>query len=802
MASTPAKLELAPGIQSTLDALRWRIRLYVWLEGLSLAVIWLALTFWIGLALDYLPVLMGASEMPAVARGILLIGIAGVLAYVLYRYIGRRAFVPLADRSLALLLERQFKGFDESLVTTVELTADPIHAEPFNREMLDRTTRKAAGSVADVRYRRVFNNGPLVARLLLAACLVLSIVLFSGFNRSALAKAAERIYLLSDSPWPRSAHIEVVGIEVERPANPDGTPGRALTIPFEKNVAKVAKGANVRLKVLAAGAPAARVVPQACTIHYRTLKTEEGLRGERGSVQMTSFRDSTDGRNFWFIGKPFKGVLATIEFDVVGYDHRVRDYRLEVVDSPAVVETLLDLTFPPYMVDEATSNHLPITNQTYLPSGTFIPRGTAVTLHFRANKPLRYVEIVNPADVDEAGRPRVQRIEPQMTNDERFDYRIPALADNLTLEVSLVDRDNVSTERPFRVFLSTIDDQPPQVEVALKGIGSAVTPDVLIPVRGKANDDYAVAETWFDVQTGESGEPRQMKFALGKSGAVDQQIDFRQQRADKTGLELKPKDKLLLAVKASDKFNLTGEPHIGTGERYQIDVVTPEELLAQLEVREVGLRRRFEQILDEMNQMRDSLVRVKASLSSSGSAGGEPEDTRGDDEGNKPLTPEQIATRSAELRLLRVQRAIQQNQKSQQEVLGVAGGFETIREELINNRVDTEDRKKRLKDDISDPLNAICAAEFPALEGQLNALEQNLREAGGKIAADSSPLADATLEQTNLTIEKLEKVLEKMQDLETYNELIEIVRSLLKEQQDLLDRTQQERKRQALQDLQ
>lgn len=802
MASTPAKLDLAPGIQSTLDALRWRIRLYVWMEGLSLAVIWLVLTFWIGWALDYLPVLLGASEMPVVARGIMLVAIAVVLAYLLYRYIGRRALVPLPDRSLALLLERQFRSFDESLVTSVELAADPKHAEPFNRDMLELTTSKAADNLADVRYRRVFNNGPLIARLCFAGLLVLSLVLFSGFNREALAKAAQRIYLLSNSPWPRSAHIEVVGIEVQKPANPDGTPGRAVTIPFEKNVVKVAKGANVSLKVVAAGAPQARVVPQSCTIYYRTLRTEEGLRGERGNVQMTSFRDSSDGRNFWFAGKPFKGVLSTIEFDVVGYDHRVRDFRLEVVDSPAVIETLLDLTFPPYMVDEATSNHLPVQNQQYLPNGTFIPRGTAVTLHFRSNKPLRYAEVASSNVLGDNGQPIVTKVEPRDAQADQFDFTIATLQEDVTLEVSLIDRDNVSMDRPFRVFLSSIEDQPPQVDVALQGIGSAVTPDVLIPIRGKVSDDYAVAESWFDVQTNDSGDPREVKFALGKGGAVDQQLDFRQQRADKTGLEIKPQDKLFLTIKASDKFNLAGDPHVGLGERYQLDVVTPEELLAQLEVREVGLRRRFEQILDEMNQLRDSLLRVKSSLVADSSAGAEPEDLRGDEVDAKPLTPEQIAQRVAELRLLRVQRAIQQGQKSMQETLGVAGGFEAIREELINNRVDTEDRKRRLKDEIADPLTAICAMEFPGLDGQLTALEKSLRENGMPIAADIPPLADATLEQANLTIEKLEGVLEKMQDFETYNELIEIVRSLLQEQQDLIDRTQQERKRQALQDLQ
>ena len=48
---------------------------------------------------------------------------------------------------------------------------------------------------------------------------------------------------------------------------------------------------------------------------------------------------------------------------------------------------------------------------------------------------------------------------------------------------------------------------------------------------------------------------------------------------------------------------------------------------------------------------------------------------------------------------------------------------------------------------------------------------------------------------------ELEEVLAKMQDLETYNELLEIVRDLLKDQEKLIERTQQERKRQTLEEL-
>jgi hypothetical protein len=798
MATTFPEIALTPDLQSLLAGLRWRIRFYIWLEGLSLAVTWLVVIFWIGLGLDYLPVLMGASEMPFAARAALLTITAIVLAGILYRWILRRTFVRLGDRSLALVLERRYEDFDDSLVTAVEMAEIPGHASGFSRELLAKTAQEARARAGDVRYTRVFNAGSLSWKVFLAALACLSVISLYAANAGALDRAVQRLLLVSNEPWPRSARIEVVGIEVLRNSAPGDETARTMLIPFENNVVKVAKGSNVSLKVKAAQPPEALTVPQHCTVYYRTLKNGPSIRGERGSVTMSSYRDTSTWRNFWFDGKPFKGVLSTIEFDVVGYDARAAGYRLEVVDSPAVVETLLDLTFPPYMVSEATASHLPATNQPYLAAGTFIPVGTHVTLKFKSNKVLKQAEIVPSS----GGEPTTIDIAADAKDPQSFTYTIDALAGSLTLDISLLDADNVATERPYRLFLTAVEDQAPQVEVSLKGIGSAVTPDVVIPVRGKISDDYAVAETWFDVRPSEAAEERKLPFKVASGGVVEQQVDFREQRAEKSGLEIKPGDKLVLSVKASDQFDLSGSPHVASGDRYQLDVVTPEQLLAQLEVREVALRRRFELIIEEMTQMRDSLLRAKASLSPT-AATADLEEVRSDDSPEaKPLTPEQKAERAAELRILRVQRAIQQSQKSVAEVLGVAAGFLEIREELINNRVDTEDRKNRLKEQIADPLNKTCAEEYPRLDDRLAAFEKKLHEAGVKIAsADAGPVADEAIDQANVVLGQLEAVLSKMQDLETYNELLEIVRDLLKDQQKMIERTQQERKRQTLEEL-
>jgi hypothetical protein len=235
--------------------------------------------------------------------------------------------------------------------------------------------------------------------------------------------------------------------------------------------------------------------------------------------------------------------------------------------------------------------------------------------------------------------------------------------------------------------------------------------------------------------------------------------------------------------------------------------------LRLLESRELGLRRRFEQIIEETTELRDSLLRVKVELASADKDGAPAKDAASKDAAAKDAaakdagTPrpagaepgdespegETAAQRAQSLRLLRVQRAIQQSQKSSQEVLGVALSFADIREELINNRVDTEDRKERLKEQIADPLRKIVAERFPALEKQLAELEKSL---GDTKAA--GPFSDAASEQSELLLAELGDVLQKMLDLETYNELLDIVRDLIKEQTDLLDKTRQQKKRQLL----
>jgi hypothetical protein len=768
-------------IQASLARLRRRIRLYVLLQGFAALVLWLGLTFWVGFAIDYLPVLLGASEMPRVARAIFLGSVAIGAAYVTYRWLLARLWVPLEDRSMALLLERQQTSFHDSLVTIVELADGRVAEERLTQEMLAETGRKAVKELQATRLTRVFNFRPLLRALGFATLLIASIAGAYVLNPAAMTQAAQRLYALDDTLWERFAHIEVVGVEVRR-ATDDASASAPLTLSFVDGRLKVARGSNVTLRVHADANAA--LLPEQCFLLYRT---EEG---DRGTVTLKRVGRPRDGHQLYICdAKPLAGILSSLEFEVLGYDHRLSGFYLDVVESPVIVGAAMDLVYPSYMVDEQNAIHLPRQGEPVMPSGNAIPYGTQATLQLTSSKPLLAVDVrVLDPEAAEASQLEVERKQLTFAADEgrrEFAYELPSFSSSRTVEVSLRDTDGVTSERAYRAFFTAIPDEAPRWELTLQGIGAAITPDAIIPVQGKVTDDYGVAAVGLDTVLGEA-PPIRFEVPLTRGSEFRHAIDFRLERSQREGFEVKPGDKVSLVGYAVDRFNLGAAPNSGLSERYVLDVVTPDQLLVALEARELALRRRFEVILEELTAMRDSLLRIKPGEIAPTAA----VDPEAAEPGEAKMSPAELARREVELRQLRVQRAFQQSRKSSQEIQGVAQGFNIIREELINNRMDTEDRKSRLKEQIADPLHALVQNDFAALEAQLLDLEPLLED-----AARGTPALEAAVRRSNELLAKLDQVLQKMLKLESYNEIVDLVRDLIQEQHSLLDDTKRQQRR-------
>src|SRR5690606_33320114 len=115
----------------------------------------------------------------------------------------------------------------------------------------------------------------------------------------------------------------------------------------------------------------------------------------------------------------------------------------------------------------------------------------------------------------------------------------------------------------------------------------------------------------------DDGEEAQRPLSKLPRGAAELAFDREQDEAFdvREELELQPKQKLLLSIKASDTYALDEEPHIGSSQKFVLDVVTPEQLRLLLEGRELSLRRRFEQIIQERTESRDSLAALSLGVS-------------------------------------------------------------------------------------------------------------------------------------------------------------------------------------------
>ncbi|MFH1920931.1 MAG: hypothetical protein ABIP48_13765 [Planctomycetota bacterium] len=819
---TPHPSPLAPAIRSKLAALRRRIRRYVWLDGLAAAITWLGVAFWASLAVDWF------FEPPRAVRALVL-GIVGFgLAWVLFRRILRRAFVRLTNRNMAMLIERHFPQFDESLLTAVELTDEgrgardegrgardegrgvwgkgrgarrqetapllphpaPLTSQPspHGREMLAQTCRRAAEPIGDVRLRDVFNPAPLRISAGAAVLFAAGIWAFSALAPAAFGTWTQRSLLLDDQLWPRKTRLIVEG--------------------FEDGVGKVARGTD--LEVIAKADLAQPVVPKVVEVRYQI----EGGSRQRAAMSREGEADPAKDK-FQEYSHTFRGVLEPIRFDVVGGDAAVRDLRIEVVDSPTIVEMVLDCRFPDYM--ERSSSPLSVTGVMQLPVGT------AITVRASANKDLVKVE------VDDG---RGARVKGQEARDERrqgtlaphpspltshlshltphlstltprrsFSCTLPDFTEDTTLLFTLFDTDGIKSREPVRLVLAAIADEAPRLSVELRGIGPAITPQARLPVAGPITDDYGIARVWFDYSIDE--QPEATRVVRSTSGnpteiALDEALEVRD-------LELTPGQKLLVCVKAADRYDLAEAPNVGAGRQWLLDVVTPEQLRTRLEARELVLRQRFERIAQEVTETRDSLLRVDfAAPETEAKQDTETEESGDGDEGNEAgssgaeapedpddedaLSPQRLLARRA----LRVERASQNSRKNAHETLGLAEAFLDIREELINNRIDTAELTSRLERGIADPLDRIANEMFPELDRRLDRLEATL--ADDRFGEDGPQNRDLAVAQVDAILQAIQSVLDRMLELEDFNKAVELLREIIHAQQRLNDQTQSRHK--------
>jgi hypothetical protein len=818
-------------IESLLLNLRSRIHRYVVWEGTAASLAVVGAVFWLSLGLDYW------LELARGWRAVLLIGSVALFFVSLTAWVLLRVARSLSNRSLALVLERRFPVLNDRFITSVELGGAAKSSQPeLTRVLLDRTVSEVVQLADKLELKEVFNPQPLRRASLLASGLLGSIVAFGLVFGDTFQLWFKRNVLLADEFWPRETELKVTVI---------AEPGQR-EVEFKDGVYRHPRGADFTFR---ASVVEGRKVPD--HVQYRLYFSDRGARSRMWNFPDRDYMSKIGLRQF---KHTLAGLHESLELYVRGGDFTNREpYRVEVVDPPRIDRIELTSLFPDYTGKNLTDDQSGKPIRTVVPvqgAQVSLPAGTDFVINAAANKRLVEVRLrsdlvevlMTPDTTDvsffrkrpgggagdattaggQAIRPGDAGAEivaagslclgsklllaadgqswslPCVLNTKPANDDVPESADDVlplklppdvAFQIVLTDVDGITTAEPIRLTINSRPDEPPRIETQLKGIGNSITRQAIIPVTGMISDDYGVWETRFEYQTDADTEFAHEPFVK----APQKQTEFQfTERFDLLPHDLKIGQRFVLTVTAADGDNLTG-PHRTIGSPFVFQIVSNDELLALVAAKELFFRRRFEQVLEDVKEMRKDLQLQRTKLDEaykSAAAGATSSDSQPQPDEAKSAAELAVAAAT--------DRASHATRKSANELLTIEQSFRDIRDELDNNRLpDNAPRLERIDTGILRPLHAINTTDYNQLADYLELLRQALDNHD-----DVLPRLDQTQQQVNLVVEHLEAVLAAMLKLETFNEALELLRGIIKDSEDIQQKTKNERKKKLIEGLQ
>jgi hypothetical protein len=701
-------------LQRLLVRLRREARAWIWVESLALAALAAAALGGGLFAIDWL------LEPPAWARGLAATAAAGLLVWLLAtRLVGRLA-TPLPDAALARAIERRHPAFGDTLSTAVELAA--AERRGVDPALVTRTVAEAEVLAGRARTAAVFRRGRL-GGIALAGVLAVVTVWGVAARWPEMARIwGRRILLLEDVSWPRQVSLEAEG--------------------FTAGVRKVPRGSDVEVVVRARSTG-----PLPESVYLRSLATggwQSVRMGTRGGVD-------AGGQQF---GHVLERVMTDTNLEIRGGDGRLRGLVLEAVDPPALADTSVQITLPPYL--GGGRRNPPALR--VVP----VPRGSAVKLRFQATKPLAAATVTaRSAAGDGAGRviatlpaadAATAPVDRQSSPDSISAVIEPLDADTV-LGIAFTDHDGISNQEPLTLLVSAVPDEPPTVTMRLSGISTAVTPEAGLPLAGSIADDHGLAAAAVEVVRGDDLLVAPISAVTGDEPLVELPA------AAPVIVPLEPLalaagDRLEVRVTATDACGLAGGPNTGTSETWMLEVITPDALRAMLEAREVLLRRRYEAAIEDLAQTRPSLGT--------------------DAVPNQTTAAGRIGEAAA--------RAVGESQE-------IAAAFRGIRAELDHNSLLTPEIETRLIAHVAEPVAAIARTDLTELQTMARTLASH--------GSDADDAATELTLRTDTTLARMREVLTRMLELESYNELIEKLRGVIDSQEQIRADTLERQRRRA-----
>ena len=429
----------------------------------------------------------------------------------------------LSESRLARLFEQSDAALGNRLINAVQLAekSGASGTEEFFRRQVVELGRQSA---------RNLDAWPVVCRGLKRACVSLGGVLLAWL-----------VLLLLNSDLIQTVLPRLFDAQGDHP------PYSRLRIDVKADKSEVLFGGQIAVRAVTRGMPVDKLwlVAKSGTNETRAIMF---LAPDKSFFQtLVNLREPTD-------------------YFVTDGTARSRKFSVGIRFTPQITMVEVAETFPEYTGKPPRSGKLSDEPQS-------LPEGTRVAFRVASNRPLKSGALALTPVL--GGKTNFMPLLPETQNTVVTGEFV--LSQAVVFDLSVRDVGNLDSVETKRGRFNILPDRPPKIFVLEPGRDAVATPDIRVPVRVRAEDDYAVSRVvWLRSHNRSIEHPLDMKLAL-KNGpqSVEASGSF---NLDELGV--RPGDVIEYYFEAAD--NYPAGPNVTFSRPFKLQIISREQYAAIL----------------------------------------------------------------------------------------------------------------------------------------------------------------------------------------------------------------------------
>jgi hypothetical protein len=629
-------------------------------------------------------------------------------------------------------LENAFPQFDDRLRSTVDFVRTDL---PGSTMMKDRVIGEADRMAASVNLNNALSARPVMFSMG-AGVLALGLAILLIFSYFDLSRIAFSRMMLGADKWPRRTQIDVI----------KGLP------------AKVAAGQRIELRMRLSKGDKANLKPK---VYYQY---------DNGGVQQQFMTRNDDGTYTAPLDARGEAMRVWMKAD----DDQTDPASVAVVQRLAINRVEGIITPPSYAKLDATVVNLSEAPATVV-SGSTLQLKVSFTKPLAQDKPV----MVEPVKAD-AKLPDIAWVHTSpnvaigtLTATQSLRFRIKAMDNDYFENAGLEEYEYVV--RP---------DQTPTVMIETPRRNEDRTPVALVKLEALAEDDFDISSMTLVVDR--LGDKKHWEIPLANWAKVDSNGELRRrfrvkhewELAQLEGAELKPGDVLEYYVRVTDNYDYNGIKHdpVASG-KLKINIISQETLTFQVTESIRALGEKIRQTQNTQKRTKEETANLKKDTEAKQEIDG------GDKTALSRLNEQQntLATQTRQLggQMQEIEKRMEENRSENNELKDIAKDVRSTLNETAESQM-TEAARKLAQ-----------AAEKADQRSTRNEKGQLDPKKAEKSAAERNDALQNSEQKQQEAADNLQKALDKMSNLGTFEQLIQRVRDALAQQQALSKQLQQ-----------